>query len=90
MACVAIFWGSDRGKEVLKSIYPDMYPSIHHIPPPPPIMISTMVQCINQPVVRTSVTLQNSDYGILKTVQKYYAAILVKGLHERFISVAIL
>jgi hypothetical protein len=54
-ARAAIFWGSDRGREVLGSHgAPDVLATVV-----PPLMVSTAVQCINMPVVRASITLQN-------------------------------
>jgi len=80
-ARAAIFWGSDRGKEILKSVYPDIHPSIHTLFPP--LMISTVVQCVNQPVVRASVTLQNPDSNIPNVraaVRSIYESHGMKGL----------
>lgn len=80
-ARAAIFWGSDRGKEILKSVYPDIHPSIHTLFPP--LMISTVVQCVNQPVVRASVTLQNPDSNIPNVraaVRSIYESYGMKGL----------
>jgi len=56
-ARAAIFWGSDRGREILqKRGVPDAVSTVV-----PPLMVSTAVQCINMPIVRASITLQNPD-----------------------------
>ena len=64
-ARAAIFWGSDRGKEVLKATFPTAPSSFHTILPP--LLVSTGVQCINQPIVRASVTLQNPESNLPNT-----------------------
>jgi len=64
-ARAAIFWGSDRGKEVLtsstysKDIISPVVATIL-----PPLLVSTIVQCINMPVVRASITLQNPQSNL--------------------------
>lgn len=56
-ARAAIFWGSDCGKEILHSIgMPNVFATIF-----PPLLVSTGVQCLNQPLVRSSITLQNPE-----------------------------
>jgi len=55
-ARAAIFFGSDVGKELLRDT---LHCSTIVYNMLPPLMVSTMVQCINQPVVRASITLQN-------------------------------
>jgi hypothetical protein len=54
-ARAAIFWGSDRGKELLLNA--GVSNSVATVAPP--IFVSTAVQCINMPIVRASITLQN-------------------------------
>ena len=62
-ARAAIFWGSDRGREVLqKRGAPDVVSTVM-----PPLMVSTAVQCINMPIVRASITLQNPDAHLPNT-----------------------
>lgn len=60
----AIFWGSDRGRDYLKQqgIVSDGWATIL-----PPLVVSTLVQCINQPIVRASVTLQNPESSLPTT-----------------------
>jgi Mitochondrial carrier protein len=65
-ARAAIFWGSDRGKDFLKNQWGVRNESLSTLLPP--LMVSTMVQCINQPVVRASITLQNPKFNCPDTV----------------------
>lgn len=58
-ARAAIFWGSDRGKDMLRAKYPGMHPGLQTVLPP--LVVSTMVQIVNQPIVRASITLQNPE-----------------------------
>lgn len=54
-ARAAIFWGSDVGRDLLRSAgHSDSVSTVV-----PPLIVSTLVQCINMPVVRASITLQN-------------------------------
>jgi hypothetical protein len=54
-ARAAIFWGSDYGKVLLKDHgYSDAVATVT-----PVLLVSTTVQCVNMPVVRASITLQN-------------------------------
>ena len=48
-----------RGKEYLKVNFPQLPPSVISLTPP--LVVSVMVQCINQPIVRASITLQNPE-----------------------------
>mmetsp|Transcript_23927 Transcript_23927/g.35567 ORF Transcript_23927/g.35567 Transcript_23927/m.35567 type:complete len:308 (+) Transcript_23927:262-1185(+) len=75
-ARAAIFWGSDRGKEVLQSSFPQLHPSIYTLTPP--LFVSIFVQCVNQPIVRASITLQNPE----STLPNIRAA--VKMIHEKY------
>lgn len=58
-ARAAIFWGSDYGKEYLQSSFPQLPLSVVTLTPP--LITSILVQCVNQPVVRASITLQNPE-----------------------------
>lgn len=60
-ARAAIFWGSDTGRAFLLSHGSDK--SVATVAPP--LIISTIVQIINQPIVRASITIQDpsSPYG---------------------------
>lgn len=56
-ARAAIFWGSDRGKQVLQTQgVSNLVATVL-----PPLLVSTAVQCINMPIVRASITLQNPN-----------------------------
>mmetsp|Transcript_19588 Transcript_19588/g.36552 ORF Transcript_19588/g.36552 Transcript_19588/m.36552 type:complete len:299 (+) Transcript_19588:89-985(+) len=62
-ARAAIFWGSDRGRELLqKQGVNETWSTIL-----PPLIVSTAVQCINQPIVRASITLQNPESSLPNT-----------------------
>ena len=56
----AIFYGSDRGKEIMVAMgySPNMAVII------PPLLVSSVVQIINMPLVRATVTLQNPESEI--------------------------
>mmetsp|Transcript_17273 Transcript_17273/g.24003 ORF Transcript_17273/g.24003 Transcript_17273/m.24003 type:complete len:297 (+) Transcript_17273:132-1022(+) len=59
-ARAAIFWGSDCGKDMLKRMgVPNSVATVI-----PPLLVSTGVQCLNQPLVRSSITLQNPESKI--------------------------
>jgi len=80
-ARAAIFWGSEIGKEELKKHYDWIPPSVYTLFPP--FVVSTMVQCVNQPIVRASITLQNPQSNLPNTrsaVQKIYTEYGLKGL----------
>ena len=80
-ARAAIFWGSDRGKEVLQSQFPHLHPSVSTILPP--LLCSIGVQCVNQPLVRASITLQNPESdlpNVRAAVKKIYNAHGLVGL----------
>jgi hypothetical protein len=71
---VAIFGGSDGGRKLLKSRNaPDVLATVV-----PPLMVSTMVQCINMPDVRASITLQNPNS--VRQLQRFYSQHGIKGL----------
>mmetsp|Transcript_13275 Transcript_13275/g.19521 ORF Transcript_13275/g.19521 Transcript_13275/m.19521 type:complete len:281 (-) Transcript_13275:107-949(-) len=59
-ARASIFWGSDRGKEVLGNF--SMSPLVATIVPP--LIVSTGVQCINMPIVRAAITLQDPQSNL--------------------------
>lgn len=59
-ARAAIFYGSDRGKEVLESM------GVSHTTATimPPLIVSSLVQCVNMPLVRATILLQNPESSI--------------------------
>jgi hypothetical protein len=63
-ARAAIFWGSDRGRDFLMQheLVSEGWATVL-----PPLVVSTLVQCINQPIVRASITLQNPQSGLKTT-----------------------
>lgn len=80
-ARAAIFWGSDYGKDILMNSFPSLPTSITTLFPP--LVVSIGVQCVNQPVVRASITLQNPESNlphIRAAVQKIYTDHGLKGL----------
>ena len=64
-ARAAIFWGSDLGRDQLRKVrgVDDIWATIL-----PPLVISTFVQCVNQPIVRASITIQNPESGLTNTM----------------------
>lgn len=59
-ARAAIFWTSDYGRELmLKRGYSEASATVL-----PPLVVSTAVQIINQPIVRSTVTLQDPKYNL--------------------------
>jgi len=59
-ARAAIFWGSDRGKEILNDQVPGILsPSFYTLLPP--LVLGMGVQCTNQPIVRATITVQNPE-----------------------------
>uniref|UniRef100_A0A7S3PVJ4 Mitochondrial carrier protein n=1 Tax=Chaetoceros debilis TaxID=122233 RepID=A0A7S3PVJ4_9STRA len=90
-ARAAIFYGSDRGKDYLQQHQSTYVPSLGRdvvlplsvITLTPPLVTSIMVQCVNQPVVRASITLQNpsSEMKNIRESLKYiYRNFGIKGL----------
>jgi len=80
-ARAAIFWGSDCGKELLDNSFPNIQPIISTIVPP--LFLSIGIQCVNQPIVRASITLQNPESdlpNIRRSVQSIYNNHGLKGL----------
>mmetsp|Transcript_21644 Transcript_21644/g.51130 ORF Transcript_21644/g.51130 Transcript_21644/m.51130 type:complete len:318 (-) Transcript_21644:355-1308(-) len=63
-ARAAIFWGSDRGRGVMRQRGYDNSTSAIF----PPLVCSTIVQIINQPIVRASISLQDPNSPIPNTV----------------------
>lgn len=64
-ARAAIFWGSDRGREwLLQNEICGETPAMVL----PPLIVSTIVQCINMPIVRASITLQNPESRLPNTM----------------------
>jgi hypothetical protein len=63
-ARAAIFWGSDRGKEFLlqHEVCNEAWATVL-----PPLVVSTMVQFVNMPIVRASITLQNPESSLPNT-----------------------
>jgi len=59
-ARAAIFYGSDRGKEILT----DMGVSNTTATVLPPLVVSTLVQCCNMPLVRGTILLQNPESNV--------------------------
>ena len=59
-ARAAIFWGSDYGRDVMRQRgYSDSLSTVV-----PPLLVSTGVQCINMPIVRATITLQNPQSNL--------------------------
>lgn len=57
-ARAAIFWGSDAGKAwLLQQQQPQVPLAVATLLPP--LLVSTAVQCVNMPLVRATITLQN-------------------------------
>lgn len=71
-ARAAIFWGSDLGKDYLIQYFDGLlHPSVYTLMPP--LLMSAGVQCVNQPIVRASITLQNpeSDLSNIRAAVKH-------------------
>ena len=87
-ARAAIFWGSDRGKEILQTNFPNLHPSIYALTPP--LVVSIFVQCVNQPVVRASITLQNPESNlpnVQSAVKMIYEKYGLRGLWHGTVSI---
>jgi hypothetical protein len=64
-ARAAIFWTSDYGREImLQKGFSEASATVV-----PPLIMGTVVQVINQPIVRSTVTLQDPKYNIPNVVQ---------------------
>jgi len=59
-ARAAIFYGSDRGKEILESM--GVAPTTATVVPP--LIVSTGVQIVNMPLVRATISLQNPESNV--------------------------
>ncbi|CAM9304059.1 unnamed protein product [Ectocarpus sp. 13 AM-2016] len=70
-----IFYGSDRGKRKLEELG---YSSRVVTVAVPPLVFSTVVQLINMPIIRASITIQNPD-SKFSSVRESLAAIYRKG-----------
>lgn len=59
-ARAAIFYGSDRGKEILESM------GVSHTTSTlvPPLVVSSAVQCVNMPLVQATILLQNPESNV--------------------------
>jgi hypothetical protein len=80
-ARAAIFWGSDIGKDMMEEAFPTLPSSVVTLTPP--LITSIFVQCINQPVVRASITLQNPESNmknIRESIRFIYAQYGISGL----------
>lgn len=80
-ARTAIFWGSDYGKDFFQSKFPNLPTSVVTLTPP--LITSIFVQCVNQPVVRASITLQNPESelkNIRQAIWHIYSNYGIKGL----------
>lgn len=78
-ARAAIFWGSDYGKDVMRRQgYSDSLSTLV-----PPLVVSTLVQCINMPLVRSTITLQDPQSNhrtVTASVRYIYATHGLGGL----------
>ncbi len=92
-ARAAIFWGSDRGKEMLEVHFPKdsgeimLHPSVYALGPP--LVVSIFVQCVNQPLVRASITVQNPESelpNVKSAVRMIYEKYGLKGLWHGTVS----
>jgi len=78
-ARAAIFWGSDYLRDVLlaQGYSPETATVL------PPLVLSAAVQVVNQPIVRSTVTLQDPKYhhpNVLASMRQLYADNGVKAL----------
>lgn len=79
-ARAAIFYLSDWGHDVLQKQYQCDELTATVVPP---LLVSTLVQVINQPIVRATVTLQDPSYkipNVWKSVQHIYTVHGLPGL----------
>jgi hypothetical protein len=78
-ARAAIFWMSDTGRDVmLQQGYSEAAATVL-----PPLVTSTIVQVINQPIVRSTVTLQDPKYNVpnvFRSMQQIYQTHGISGL----------
>ena len=71
----AIFWGSDSGRHQMSSLGFDSTTSTII----PPLVISTVVQIVNQPIVRASITIQDPAAPYAGTMEAIRAIAATKG-----------
>lgn len=78
-ARAAIFYGSDTGRELLlQKGYAESTATVV-----PPLLLGTLVQVINQPIVRATVTLQDPNYAytnVWQSMKHIYSTHGVAGL----------
>jgi len=78
-ARAAIFWFSDYGRDLmLRHGYSDASATVF-----PPLIVSTAVQVINQPIVRSTVTLQDPKYNlpnVFSSCRQIYSTHGIPGL----------
>lgn len=78
-ARAAIFYGSDRGKEILLSMgFANTTATVL-----PPLVVSTAVQCVNMPLVRATILLQNPESNvpnIRESLRQIYNSHGISGL----------
>jgi len=78
-ARAAIFWGSDYGKDYLRRHeYSDSVSTLL-----PPLVVSTLVQYINMPIVRATITIQDPNCSlpnVAASIQHIYRTHGVSGL----------
>lgn len=82
-ARAAIFFGSDLGKEIIRDQFPDAPNSVAILLPP--LAVSTMVQVINMPLVRGTITLQNPSCdlpNVRASMSHIYSQFGVSGLYH--------
>ena len=78
-ARASIFYGSDRGKEILEDMGVDHTTATIL----PPLVVSTGVQCVNMPLVRATILLQNPESNvpnIRESLRKIYVNNGIGGL----------
>jgi Mitochondrial carrier protein len=79
-ARAAIFWGSDYGRDVLKQRF-NASDSVATVLPP--LVVSTLVQIVNQPLVRATVTIQDPKaevHNVRSALVEIYRSYGVAGL----------
>lgn len=80
-ARAAIFWGSDYGRDVLRSQgYSETVATVA-----PPLVVSTIVQITNQPLIRATITLQDPNpekplRNVMHAIRYLYKTRGIQGL----------
>lgn len=77
-ARAAIFWGSDALREVLKEPCGEPWATVA-----PPLVVSTLVQIANQPIIRATITLQDPASrmpNVVRSLQHIYREHGTRGL----------